>query len=102
MSKKTTDIVAYLTPLGLILAFIFGDRENSKLHLNQALVLWLAGIILGIISRVCGYIPLVGTLVALICGLLNLVLFIFWIMGFVSALTGSEKKVPILGEISLL
>lgn len=39
MSKRTTDIVAYLTWIGLIVAFLAGDRRNSRFHLNQALVL---------------------------------------------------------------
>ena len=39
MSKKTTDIVAYITPIGLLLAFLIGDRENCKFHINQALVI---------------------------------------------------------------
>lgn len=102
MSKKTTDIVAYLTPLGLILAYILGDRENSKFHLNQALVLTLADILLSILLRICGYLPLVRIVTSVIGGLLGLVLAVFWIIGFASALSGTEKKVPILGEIELL
>ncbi len=102
MSKKTTDIVAYLSPIGLILAYIFGDRKNSKFHLNQALVLALADIILSVILRICDHIPLVRILTAVIGGLLGLVFLIFWIIGFASAISGTEKKVPILGEIVLL
>ena len=45
MNKKTTDMVAYITWIGLLVAFIIGDRENSKFHLNQALVLWLVGLL---------------------------------------------------------
>lgn len=102
MSKKTTDIVAYLTPVGLILAYILGDREHSKFHLNQALVLTLANILLSVIIRICSHIPLVRIATSAIGGLLGLVLFIFWIIGFASALSGTEKKIPILGEIELL
>lgn len=102
MSKKTTDIVAYLTPLGLILAFIFGDRENSRFHLNQALVLCIVDILLSVIIRICSHIPLVRVVTSAVGGLLGLVLFIFWIIGFASAISGTEKKVPILGEIELL
>ena len=43
MNKKTTDMVAYVTWVGLLIAFIAGDREKSKFHLNQALVVWLVG-----------------------------------------------------------
>lgn len=37
MDKKVTDIVAYLTWVGLIIAFVAGDKEASKFHLNQSL-----------------------------------------------------------------
>lgn len=45
MDKKTTDIVAYLTWIGFIIALVSGDKENSKFHLNQALVLNLFALI---------------------------------------------------------
>lgn len=102
MNKKTTDIVAYLTPLGLILAFIFGDRENSRFHLNQALVLYIVGVLLNIVRKILGWLPLLGTIANWLCGIISLVLFIFWIIGIAAAITGVEKKVPILGEIKLL
>ena len=43
MSKKTTDIVAYITWIGLIVALLVGDRQGSRFHMNQALVIWLVG-----------------------------------------------------------
>lgn len=95
MNKKVTDIVAYLTWIGLIIAFVAGDRVNSKFHLNQALVILLAGIVFGII----GIIPILGTIIAVIGGI---ICFICWIMGLVGAIQGTEKPVPLLGKIHLL
>ena len=88
MDKKTTDMVAYLTWIGLLIAFLAGDRENSKFHLNQALVIWLAGLILA-------WIPCVGWII-------GIVLFAFAVMGFISAFNGEEKALPIVGGIQLL
>ena len=102
MSKKATDIIAYITPIGLIIAFLAGDRENSKFHINQALVIWIAGILVDIIDRVLGRIPLAGTIVGILCAVAGIFLFVCWIMGLVSAVQETEKKVPILGEITLL
>lgn len=102
MSKKMTDIVAYITPLGLILAFVFGDRENSRFHLNQSLVLMLASLIMDVIRRLIGWLPLVGWLARLLISLLGIVWVILWIIGICSAISGTEKKVPVLGEIRLL
>ena len=102
MTKKATDIVAYLTPLGLILAFVLGDRENSRFHLNQALVLTLCSILMGLVQRVIGWIPLIGWLANWIIGVIGLVWLVLWFIGIASAIGGTEKKVPILGEIQLL
>ncbi len=102
MSKKVTDVVAYLTPIGLILAFVLGDRQASRFHLNQALVIWLAGVLVNIVVWICDFIPLVGGLAALLGGIADLGLFVLWIIGLASAISGTEKQVPLLGGISLL
>ena len=54
MDAKTTGIVAYITWIGLVIAFVLGDREGAKFHLNQALVIWLAGLL--------SFIPCIGWL----------------------------------------
>jgi uncharacterized membrane protein len=87
VDKRTTDIVAYLTWVGLVVALIFGDRENSKFHLNQALVIWLAGI--------PAVIPCIGWLWGIFC-------FICAVIGCIGAINGEETEVPLLGKIRLL
>jgi uncharacterized membrane protein len=87
MDKRTTNIVAYITPIGLILALIFGDRENSKFHVNQALVIWLASIL--------DVIPCIGWVWGIFC-------FICAVMGAISAINGEENEVPLLGGIKLI
>ena len=87
MDKKTTSIVAYITWIGLIIALIAGDREGAKFHLNQALVIWLAGL-------VC-FIPCIGWLWGIFC-------FICAIIGCIGAINGEEKEVPLLGQFKLL
>lgn len=88
MDKKTTGIVAYITWIGLLIAFIAGDKEGAKFHLNQALVVWIAGLL-------CGFIPLVGWIGSLFC-------LVCAIIGLISAINGTEKEVPLLGKIKLL
>lgn len=87
MDKRTTDIVAYLTWVGLLIALIFGDRENSKFHMNQALVIWLFGLL--------GIIPCIGWLWGIFC-------FVCAVMGCISAINGEEREVPLLGQFKLL
>ena len=52
MDRKLTGVVAYLTWVGLLIAYLAGDREGAKFHLNQALVIWLAGTIFGIATGI--------------------------------------------------
>lgn len=93
MDKKTTDIVAYLTWIGFIIALVAGDKENSKFHLNQALVLNLFALIGSFF-----WIPIIGILT----GIWSLFVFVCWIIGFVAAINGEEKEVPLLGKIKIL
>jgi len=102
MNKKTTDIVAYLTWVGLVVAFVIGDRKNSKFHLNQALVIWLLGAVAGIASKLLGWIPLVGVLVNIVTGLIGLFCLVCCFIGVVAAIQGQEKAVPVLGQFKLL
>lgn len=90
---KTTAIIAYLTIIGLIIAFVINnDKKNTfaAFHIRQVLGLALTGVALGVI----GMIPILGWIIDLF-GIL--VLLFMWIMGFINALNGKEKPVPILG-----
>ena len=91
IDKKVTGIVAYLTWVGLVLAFVMGDRKGAKFHLNQALVLNLCSLVVGILGGIVS-----------ILGILNVVILVLWIIGFVGAIQGKEKAVPLLGGIVLL
>ena len=81
--------------IGWLISFFAGDRQNSKFHLNQALVLNLLSTILGILGQIGGF-------VALITSIISIVLLVFWIMGLVAACKGEEKPVPVIGGITIL
>lgn len=87
MDKKTTGIVAYITWIGLIIAFCAGDKEGAKFHLNQALVVFLFSLL--------AIIPCVGW----VWGVFMLVC---WIMGLVYACKEEEKEVPLIGKIRII
>ena len=107
MSKRTTDIVAYLTWIGLVVAFLAGDRRNSRFHLNQALVLTIVGIVWMVIYRIAAPILRVASfglltgLVGALNALVSLVLLVLTIMGLVNAIQGVEKPLPLIGGIVL-
>ena len=95
MDTKTTGIVAYLTWIGLLIAFLAGDKEGAKFHINQALVLVLASFI----SVVGAAIPFIGWIVG---GIASIFIFVCWIIGFVGAVQGEEKEMPLLGKIKII
>lgn len=95
MDKKTTGIIAYITWIGLIVAFCAGDKEGAKFHLNQALVILIGQIIASAVN----FIPKVGGFVG---SILSIFLFVCWIMGLIYACQDQEKEVPLIGQIKIL
>ena len=95
MDKKVTGVVAYLTLIGWIIAYIAGDKEGAKFHLNQALVLAIANIV----NTIIGMIPFIGFIVSWI---ISIFLLVCVIIGIIAAAKDEEKQVPLLGGITIL
>lgn len=87
MDKRTTDIVCYCTWVGLLIAVLAGNREASRFHLNQSLVLGIFGLL--------GVIPCVGWVWAVFVA-------VWWCMGLTGAIRGVERPVPVQGGIRIL
>ena len=91
---KTTAIIAYITLIGLIIAFVQNqDKKNefAKFHMVQSLGLLLTGFALGMI----GIIPILGWIIYFF-GIF--VLLFMWIKGLINAINGKKEPVPILGK----
>ncbi len=95
MNKQATDIVAYLSWPGLLIAFFAGDRYASRFHLNQSLVIWLAATLISVTAKWLLFGWLVGLVGGLFCALC-------WFIGIINAIQGIEKEVPLLGQIKIL
>lgn len=87
MDKKTTSIVAYLTWIGLLVAFCAGDKEGAKFHLNQALVIFLFSLL--------SIVPCIGWI-------WGIFMIVCWIMGLIAAINQEEKEVPVIGKIRIV
>lgn len=87
MDAKTTGIVGYLTWIGFIVAVCAGDKEGAKFHLNQALVIFLFGLL--------SIIPCLGQI-------WGIFIFVCWIMGLIAAINEEEKEVPLIGKVRIL
>lgn len=87
MNAKTTSIVAYISWIGLIIAFCAGDKEGAKFHLNQALVIFLFSLL--------AIIPCIGWM-------WGIFMIVCWIMGLIAAINQEEKPVPLIGGIKII
>lgn len=91
---KTIAIIAYLTIIGLVIAFVMNNEKKdpfATFHIRQALGLTLTGVALSLIN----IIPVLGWIISII-GLF--VILYMWISGLLNALNGKRKTVPILGD----
>jgi len=91
---KTEAILAYITIIGLIIAFVMNNEKKYPLatyHIKQALGLMVTGLILAAISLI----PVIGWFVYIV-GLF--LLFFLWIVGLIKAVNGKMEPVPVLGE----
>lgn len=99
MDTKTTSWVSYITFIGWLVAYLAGDKEGAKFHLNQSLVIWIGYLIVFVAGLVLAFIPFLGWLVVWAA---YIYLLVMWIMGLISAINQEEKELPLIGKIKLL
>ncbi len=89
MDTKTTCILAYCTWIGLLIAYLAGDKESAlaKHHLNNGLVCFLFGL--------AAVIPVIGWI-------WSIFIVVCVVMGLVAAIKGEEKELPLLGKIKII
>lgn len=87
MDKKVTSIVAYLGWIGWLIAFLAGDKEGAKFHLNSSLVILLLFLL--------AVIPVIGWIVSIYA-------VVMWFMGFINAIKQEEKPLPLIGKITII
>lgn len=91
---KQIGIIAYLTVIGLIIAFVMNSEKKyafAQYHIRQMLGLFISGVVISFI----GIIPFLGWLIVIVGVFL---FFYMWIMGLISAINGQMKPMPILGK----
>lgn len=121
MDKKVTSIVAYagilagaagLFPalkLGMFLpivvwlvAYFAGDKNGAKVHLNQSLVVIIAGLAVGIVCWILGLIPIIRIIGAIINIIVTVLTIVIAVLGIMAAVKGEDKKFPFVGDIAIL
>lgn len=108
-NNKIMGILAYLGLLVLVPVFAAKDSQYARFHANQGLVLCISAIILffasAIITFIVGIITF-GLLALPITIILYLAVFAFWVayivMGIMNACSGEPKKLPLIGNITII
>ena len=100
--SRVAGVISYLTWIGWIVALIIrNDRpeyqgcEFTRRHINQAFFINILEMLGGAIA----WFPLLGHPIKEI---IDIAVFIFWIIGISRAARGIWKPLPIVGEIELL
>lgn len=91
---KNIAIIAYITIIGLIAAFVMNNEKKNAFasyHIRQSLGLALTALALSMI----GIIPILGWLISFFGFFFILVL---WIISLLNAVNSKEKPVPVLGK----
>jgi len=91
---KTMAIISYITWIGTLIAYVMNNNKKNlfaAFHIRQMIGLSLFSLVNSfIIARYAGY---------WVYGTISFLLFILWIIGFIGALQGEEKKIPVFGDM---
>lgn len=100
--------VSYLTLIGFIIAVVINKdaKKNSlgQFHLRQSLGLFIISFVLyvalTIVTVIAGKISgILGGLFGLIGLVVYLGIFVAWLLGFLAALKGEKKAIPVIGDL---
>lgn len=94
MDKKLTGIFAYIGIIFWLIAYLAGDKEGAKFHLNQGLLL----ILISIANSILSVIPIISV----VSWFISIALLVFMIMGIIAAAKDEEKPLPVIGGIRIL
>ena len=93
MDDKTKSIVAHLTLVGWIIALVMNQSDkgpNTSFYLRQMLGIT----VLGLVGWLLGMTPVPFLSLAF-----SILVLILWILSLVSALSGQQKPLPVVGEM---
>lgn len=95
-SKIFAFLAVFLSIIGFIIALVAKRKDKYVMfYAKQSLVLFIASIIVWIITMVLAFIPILGWFIGV---LLELVILVLWLIGWIYALSGEEKEIPVVGK----
>jgi uncharacterized membrane protein len=97
---RTAAIVSYITFIGWLISFFglhrFNKTSYSSFHLRQSLLIHIFSFILKFVYSFS--LASIGSLIFV--AFFSILLFILWLRGFLDAINGKEKPIPVIGAIA--
>ena len=102
---KVISILMYFIPIVFLVPLCSKEYKipYCKKHSNQCFMLWIANILLSVLSRVVAAVNVdwLSIVWAIFVIVAYGIIFVLWIMGIVQAAKGTKKDLPILGKIHI-
>ena len=92
---KNIAIIAYITLIGLIIAFVMNNEKKNSFaayHIRQSLGLICTGFALGLVN----IIPILGWVIAIFG---TIILICLWIFGILNAINEKKQPIPLVGKL---
>lgn len=95
---KLVAILSYFWPIGLIIHYASSNRtELGAFHVRQATGLVILSVAVSILA---GILSLIGIrFLSIVFRVINIGIFVLWIIGIVNAVKEEKKPLPIVGEM---
>lgn len=91
-------VLSYLSILVLIPLILRKESDFVRFHANQGLILFIGEVILGILTSVFSWVPVLP----IVLGLLNIVFFVFSIIGIINVVNEKKEELPLIGKIRII
>ncbi|MEH6307731.1 DUF4870 domain-containing protein [Olivibacter sp. CPCC 100613] len=101
MTNKNMSIIAYLTIVGWVIAYLNYQKSKEKsslvaYHLSQSLGIFIFYIVLSILSAIIlAFLP--G--LAILCYVILLIPLVLLLLGIITAINEVKKPVPLVGKV---
>ena len=101
-SKKVVATVAVF-PILFLIYFISGkDSAYVRYCANQGLIFTILGIIISVVAKVIGIIPIIGFIAGIVFWLIDLAILVLTIYQMIGAFKGTIKPLPVIGDVEIL
>lgn len=108
-TNKVMGILAYIGFLFLVPLLGAKDSQYSRFHANQGLVLFILEVALSITSFIITFVVTIASLglltafvSAVLYSIIGIFSLVFMIIGILNACSGEPKKLPVIGNITLI